>query len=138
MAGGWKAVLVRAKVRWHALFVVPALAEPPKGGITILCRPSNSSYRSGNRNALADKLFLSLSYSLLEVFAWPDDDRCITGLNLDVVHPSEARPDPTINCFCSFCFHWLSTTCHSADCRKPNPDRTPAMIAKIVARSRGC
>ena len=67
-----------------------------------------------NRNVLARKLFLSLFYSLLEVFARPDDDSCMTGLNLDVVHPSEARPDPTINCFCTCCFHYLWTTCHNA------------------------
>ena len=42
-----------------------------------LCRPSNSSPEAGIQNALAGKLFFRLSYSLLEVFAWPDDDSCM-------------------------------------------------------------
>ena len=120
MAGGWKAIIVMAH---QCEGFVPTIKLFP---------------RSGNRNALAGKLFLRLSYSLLEVFAWPDDDRCMSGLNRDAVDPSEARPDPTITCAWIFCFDCLSTACHCTYCRRPRLHRTPAMTAKIVAGSRGC
>lgn len=151
MAGGWAAIIVMGHHREEATMdrqltvtagidgphlskVIRKMAESRPG----LCRPSNSCYRSGNRNALAGKLFSRLSYSLLEVFAWPDDDRCMSGLNRDAVDPSEARPDPTTSCSWIFCFDCLSTACHCAYCRRPRLHRTPAMTANIVAGSCGC
>ena len=56
-----------------------------------------------------DKLFSGFFGSLLEVLAGLDDDRRVSILNLNVVHPPEALPDPTINGFLTFCFHHFVT-----------------------------
>ena len=59
-------------------------------------------------------LFLSLFCSLFEVFSRLDDNRSMFSPNLDVVHPSESRPGPTITDLWDFSFHHFSTTKHNA------------------------
>ena len=152
MAGGWTAMLVMERHREEAtmdrqLTVIAGMDGAYRSELILdwLIRdravPTIKLFLpKRNRNVLARKFFLSLFYPLLEVFARPDDDSCMTGLNLDVVHPSEAWPDPAINCSWILCFHYLylSTTCHNAYCRRPRLHKTPAIRARIVARSRGC
>ena len=150
MAGGWKAIIVMAHPCEEATMdrqltvtaridgahlskLIHKMTESRPG----LCLPSNSSPEAGIEMPLQAN-FSCVCYSLLKVFAWPDDDRCMSGLNRDAVDPSEARPDPTITCSWIFCFDCLSTACHCAYCRRPRLHRTPAMTAKIVAGSRGC
>jgi hypothetical protein len=59
----------------------------------------------------------------------------MASFNLNVVNPSETRPDPTINCFWILCFHYLSTICHNTGSMRTRPQMIPSMSVTAVVSS---